>query len=198
MEPQAKPEQEAGQATSVNEYGEWEGLPPSAAAPEPAPAESEPAAEETGTRYASLEEAAKAAEAAGVTNAVMMGLDMARDGNLMEDMLGLNSGSTPSGKLSSKQRTAKQKSKLQKSLRRDATQSAQAMAKINAAARQQTRVLLTAPRACSTLPNYTHRTVARVPARDCVNLPADLCPCPVPRMQRCRTCARLTLTISRG
>ena len=180
----------------MNENGEWEGLPPSAAVPEPTPAEPEPAAE-TGTRYANIEEAAKAAEAAGVTNAVMMGVDMARDHSLMEDMLGLSS-DAPTGKLSSTQRTAKQKSKLQKNLLRDATQSAQAMAKINAAARKQTRVLLTAPRECITLPICTHHTVARVPTCDSVNLTAELCTSPVPRMQRCRTCARLTLTICRG
>ena len=99
-----------------------------------------------------MEEAAKAAEASGVTDALLMGVDMAKDGGLMKDMLGLHAESAPSGKLSSKQRTAKQKAKLQRGLLRDAQQSAQAMAKINAAARAQTPVALTAPRACGDPP----------------------------------------------
>lgn len=93
-----------------------------------------------------------------------MGLDMAKDGGLMKDMLGLGD-SGPSGKLSSTERTAKQKAKLQRGLLREATQSAQAMAKTNAAARAQwaqSPVALTAPRACRTPPAYAHHCPARL------------------------------------
>ena len=133
--------------TFCNEDGEWEGLP---SAPEPEP---EPAAMGRQEKsFASLEEAAKAAEAAGATDSVMMGIDMASQGNLMKDILGLGE-SGPTGKLSSTERTAKQKAKLQRGLLREATQSAQTMNKINAAARAKLRPgSLTAPRACGELP----------------------------------------------
>lgn len=137
-------------STFVNEDGEWEGL-PSVSEPEPEPA----TLGRQEKSFASLEEAAKAAEAAGVTDAVMMGIDMACHGNLMKNILGLGE-SAPTGKLSSTQRTAKQKAKLQRGLLREATQSAQTMNKINAAARAQLRPgSLTAPRACAELPACT-------------------------------------------
>lgn len=146
--------------TFCNEDGEWEGLP---SAPEPEP---EPAAMGRQEKsFASLEEAAKAAEAAGATDSVMMGIDMASQGNLMKDILGLGE-SGPTGKLSSTERTAKQKAKLQRGLLREATQSAQTMNKINAAARAKLRPgSLTAPRACGELP--------------CARLPV-VCPCTEP------------------
>ena len=147
------------QKTFVNAEGEWEGLPPDAApAPEPVPEPTPTPIDPEEKRCASVEEAAKAAEAAGVKNAVMMGLDMATDEKLLEDMLGLQSGSAPSGKLSAKQRTAKQKAKLQRGLLREATGTAQEMQKINAAARAQMRPpTLTAPRAYSAPPACTRR-----------------------------------------
>ena len=114
---------------------------------------------------AAVAAAAAKERAKGNTNTAMVGVDMTRDGKAIEKYLGLDE-PAPAGKLSSTQRTAKQKKKMQRGLLREATASAVTMQQLGAVARNQKPIALTAPgaRARAVVSMLVCESLARISA----------------------------------